>query len=223
LAWSGLGILQAISLGQFEAARVSFTKAAELAPSEAQYQNSLGNLEYDRFHNTELAEKHFQKALELNPTDDSARHNYAFMLRDTLGRTEEAKNQIASLAQPDTWKDTQALHSALFAAYEQNWGQVIDALKSALGELKNSTFPSNTHDDWCRASAVLIKLGLGPKLLEFLKSEGVHETMMPWFAALEAHTVGDRQMLLNIPAEAQDAAGILFDEIEKRLPLVRAK
>ena len=99
----------------------------------------------------------------------------------------------------------------------------MEALKCALGEIKNSAFPRNTHDDWCRTSAVLINLGLGPKLLEFLESEGIHDTMMPWFEALKAHVVGDRQMLLNIPAEARDAAGILFDEISKRLPLVKAK
>lgn len=221
LAWNGLGIVQATHKGQYDDARGSFTKAVEYGPSEAQYLNSLGNLEYDHFHNTEAAEKHFKKALELNPSEDSVRHNYAFMLRDTLGRSAEAKEMLATLSQSDSWKDTQALHRALFAAHEDNWGQAMDALKCALGEIKNSAFPRNTHDDWCRASAVLIKLGFGSKLLEFLESEGIQDTMMPWFEALKAHVVGDRQMLLNIPAEARDAAGLLFNEIAKRLPLVR--
>lgn len=220
LAWSGLGVLQAQFLGKFDDARVSFTKATELCPSDARYENSLGNLEYDHFRNTEAAETHFKKAMELDPKEDSARHNYAFMLRDTLGRIGEAKEMLATLSQPDAWKDTQALHRALFAAYDQNWGQALEALKCALGEIKNSAFPRNTQDDWHRASAVLLKLGFGSKLLEFLESEGVHDTMMPWFEALKAHVVGDRQMLLNIPAEARDAAGLLFDEIAKRLPLV---
>lgn len=221
-AWSGLGFLQSFHLGQFDNARVSFSKAAELASDDARFQNALGNLEFDYFHNTEAAEKHFKKALELNPKDDSARHNYAFMLRDTLGRTQKAKELLAGLSQPDLWKDTQALHQALFAAYDHNWGQSMDALRCALGFIENSSFPRNTHDDWCRASAVLLKLGLGPQLLEFLESEGTHRTLMPWFEALKAHVVGDRQMLLNIPAEARDAAGHLFDEIDKRLPLTRA-
>ncbi|MCB1278738.1 tetratricopeptide repeat protein [Prosthecobacter sp.] len=222
IAWAGLGVLQYLYTGQFENARVSYAKAAELAPSDPRYQNSLGNLEYDHFHNTEAAEQHFRRALELNPSEDSARHNYAFMLRDTLGRSAEAKELLDKLSQPDSWKDTQALHRALFAAYDHNWGQAMEALKCALGEIKTSTFPKNTHDDWCRASAVLIKLGFGDKLLEFLESEGIHETMMPWFEALKAHVIGDRQLLLNIPAEARDASGILFDEIAIRLPLMRA-
>lgn len=222
LAWSGLGVLQSMFLCQFENAKASFTKAAELAPSNAQFQNSLGILEYDHFHNAKAAEQHFKKALEINPSEDSARHNYAFMLRDTLGRKAEAKEMLGSLSQPEAWRDTQALHRALFAAYDHNWGQTIESLKIALGEIKNSAFPRNTHDDWCRASAVLIKLGLGPKLLEFLEFEGIHDTMMPWFEALKAHVIGDRQMLLNIPVEARDAAGLLFDEIAKRLPLARA-
>ena len=220
--WNGLGLLQSLYLGQFECARNSFTMATKLAPLNALYQNSLGNLEYDHFHDTKTAEKHFKKALKLDPMEDAVRLNYAFMLRDTLGKSEEAKEVLVPLTQPGMWKDTKALHKALFAAYNNNWGQATEALKSALEEIKNSAFPRNTHDDWCRASAVFIKLGLAPKLIEFLKLEGVSETMMPWFEALRAHVVGDRQMLLNIPAEARDAAGILFDEIAKRLPLVKS-
>lgn len=221
LAWSGLGILQSQFLSQFEEAKVSFTKAAELAPKDACYQNALGNLEYDQFQNFDAAECHFKNAIELDPFEDGARYNYAFLLRDTLGKGDEAKEMLTALSQPEAWKDTQALHRALFAAYEHNWGHVMEALKCAIAEIKNLVFPRNTHDDWCRASAVLIKLGLGPKLLEFLESEGIHYTMMPWFEALRAHRVGDRQMLLNIPAEAREAAGILYDEISKRLALVR--
>jgi hypothetical protein len=70
-------------------------------------------------------------------------------------------------------------------------------------------------------SAALNKLGLRPKLLEFLKSEGIHDIMMPWFEALKAHVAGDSPMLLNIPAESRDGPGLLFEEISKRLPLVK--
>lgn len=220
-AWKGLGLLQAVHLKQFEQAKCSFTRAAELAPKEAQYVNTLGNLEYDHFHNIELAEQHYKRALELNPADDGARHNYAFLLRDTLGEVAKAKALLDALSQPEEWKDTQALHRALFAVYDHNWGLATDAMQGAFAEIKASSFPKNTHDDWCRFSAVLLKLGLGAKLLEFLKTKGYDVSMMPWYAALEAHVAGDRQMLLNIPAEARDAAGELFDEIDKRLPLVK--
>lgn len=222
-AWHALGVLQGPFLGQFDNARTSISRAVELAPENARYRNTLGNLEYDHFHNIEQAEILFKKAIELNPSEDSARHNYAFLLRDNLGLMHEAEKLLATLAQPDLWRDTQALHRALFAAYADNWGQTTDSLAQAFIEIKESSFPTNTHDDWCRASAVLVKLGFGPKLLDFLRALGTDKRMLPWFAALEAHVAGDRQMLLNIPAEARDAAGTLFDEIDIRLPLVKTK
>lgn len=220
-AWAGLGTLQLNYLHQYKWAKTSFEKAAGLAPTEAAYQNALGIIEYDHLQNVTKAAEYFLKAIEINPSEDSARHNYAFLLRDAMGDIAGAKEVLKNLAHPEAWKDTQALHRALFAAHEDNWGQATEALKAALAEIKDSAFPKNSQDDWHRASAVLLELGFGPKLLEFLKAEGQDVCLMPWFAALEAHVVGDRQMLLNIPAEARDAAGILFDEIAKRKPLMK--
>lgn len=221
--WASLGVLQLNYLHKFENAKSSFEKAAFLNPKETRYLNALGNLQYDQLHNPAKAEEYFKEAIELNQAEDSARLNYAFLLRDTLCDIAGAKEMLKSLAQPEAWKDTQALHAALFAAHEDNWGQATEALKAALAEIKEFSFPKNSQDDWYRTSAFLLGLGFGPKLLEFLKAEGQDVCLMPWFAALEAHVVGDRQMLLNIPAEAREAAGILFDEIAKRKALLKPR
>ena len=85
------------------------------------------------------------------------------------------------------------------------------ALREVGGEL-----PASTRDDWYRASAVLLHLGFGTKLVEFLKDENADIEMMPWFEAVQAHVEGDKRYLLNIPAEARPVAEKIFDEIAIR-------
>jgi tetratricopeptide (TPR) repeat protein len=216
VAWHGLGWLQAGYLFQPEEARKSLEKAVNCSPKVAGYRSSLGNIEFDLFNNLDAAELHFQKALELSPEEDLARHNYAFLLRDHRCDIAAAKALLISLRQPELWLDTQALHETLFAVYEQNWGQAQEALRKALAVIGYNEFPKNTQDDWYRASAVLLHIGYGQPLLDFLKAEGQDECRMPWFEALQAHVIGDRQYLLNIPAEAQEVAGTIFDQIARR-------
>lgn len=216
VAWQTLGWLQIVYLSLPDQARISFKNAVEVSPKIAAHWNSLGNLELDYFGEIESSEQHFQKAIELDPSQDVARHNYAFLLRDFRGDIVTAKTILVPLRQPEFWQDTQALHRALFAAYEQNWGQAQEALRKALAVIGGNGFPRNTQDDWYRTSAVLLHIGYGQPLLDFLKAEGQDECRMPWFEALQAHVIGDRQYLLNIPAEAQEVAGTIFDQIARR-------
>lgn len=211
-----LGILLA-RLGSRDSEALSYmNQATILAPEKAGHWNSIGNLKFDSLADLDGAEDAFRKALELDSNDDSPRHNLAFLLRDYRGKMDAAREVLSELKQPDRWKDSQALHQALFAAYEDNWGHVTDALRKALCETGGNGLPMNTQDDWFRASAVLLHLGFGQKLLTFLREGGWDMRLMPWYSALEAHLVGDKQMLLNIPAEARDAAGKVFDEINRR-------
>ena len=152
----------------------------------------------------------------MDPSEDSPRHNLAFLLRDGENDFAGARRVLKDLCQPEKWKDTQSLQEALFAAYDGNWGLTTASLNRALGELGPKGMPANTRDDWFRASAVLLHLGYGGKLLHFLRTEGVQTSMLPWFAALEAHVLGDKRELKNIPAEAQAVAGMAFDGIQKR-------
>lgn len=216
-AWQVLGWLQLAYQMSPDKALISFQKAVELNPKIAAHWNSLANLEFDFFNRIDQAEKGFLKAIELDPTQDVARHNYIFLLRDFRGDIGAAKIVQDSLQEPEYWKDSQALNEALFAAYEQNWGLTQEGLKSALATIDAMAFPKNTQDDWYRSSAVLLHLGYGQSLLDFLKAEGQDDCRMPWFEALQAHVIGDRQYLLNIPAEAQEAARMIYDQIARRL------
>ena len=211
-----LGWLQSSFQTDPDNARLSFENAVQADHSRASHWNSLGNLEFDYFGDIESSEQHFLKAIELDASQDMARHNYAFLLRDFRGDIAAAKSLLSTLRQKEFWQDTQSLHQALFAAYEQNWGQAQKALRKALTLIGGNGFPRNTQDDWYRASAVLLHLGYGQPLLEFMKAEGQDECRMPWFEALQSHVIGDRQYLLNIPAEAQEVAGKIFDEIARR-------
>lgn len=220
LAWLELAHVHNMYMGQPEESKKALLKILEINPNNTGALNSLGNLEYEIFGNFPAAARYFEEALAADPNVDLARHNYIFLLRDTLGDMARAKNLFSELREPDQWKDTQGLHRALFACYEDNWGTATAALTDAMSIIERSAFPKNTEDDWFRSSAVMLKLGFGPKLLTFLEEQGCKIQMMPWFAALEAHQAGDKQWLLNYPAEARPAAELLYDQIAKRKKLI---
>lgn len=219
-AWFQLALLDIIHLKQPEEGKKKFLKILGINSTNAAALNSLGNLEYDVFGNFGEASKYFEAALEADPEADQARHNYLFLIRDSLGDMARAKMLFAELRQPDQWKDSQALHRALFACYEDNWGLASAALLDALSIIEFGAFPKNSEDDWFRTSAVMIKLGFAPKLLALLTEQDCNTRMMPWFAALDAHQAGDNQLLLNYPPEVRPAAEQIYDQIEKRLKLI---
>lgn len=216
LALDLLAVIQRADLHQYDESKKTLLKLLAINPENANALNSLGHLEYDFFGNYTTAAKYFECAISADPTTDMARHNLIALLRDTLGEMARAKDLFADLREPDSWKDSQALHRTLFACYEDNWGTASTALAEALSIIGYGAFPKNTEDDWFRASAVMLKLGFAEKLLKFLNEQGCKQKMMPWFAALEAHQVGDKQLLLNYPAEARPAAELIFDQIQKR-------
>lgn len=85
---------------------------------------------------------------------------------------------------------------------------------SALAEITDR-LPPLTRDDWCRAAAVLVHLGFGPQLVALLVEQGADVRLMPWFAAVEAHVLGDQRYLQNIPAEARQVAGEIYTAIDR--------
>ncbi|OYW74077.1 MAG: hypothetical protein B7Z37_19205 [Verrucomicrobia bacterium 12-59-8] len=219
-AWFQLALLDIMHSAQPEEGKKKFLKILDIDPTNAAALNSLGNLEYDVFGNLTEAAKHFEATLKADPDADQARHNYIFLIRDSLGDMARAKSLVAELRQPDQWKDSQALHRTLFACYEDNWGLASTALLEALASIDYGAFPKNSEDDWFRASAVMIKLGFATKLLSLLIEQNCNTRMIPWFAALEAHQTGDKQLLLNYPPEVRPAAELIYDQIEKRLKLI---
>jgi len=214
-SWNGLGNLLQYYLGRYEEAETAYRKAIEIDPNDAYPWNNLGNVLQDYLSRYQEAEQAYRKALRLDSEFDFPRLNLAFLLRDIRHEPDQARAILLELKNPDDLRDTQALHDALFAVYDDNWGLAADALRRALRETADRLSPS-TRDDWFRASAVLLHLGFGDKLVELLQSENVDVTLLPWFAAVHAHALGDRRDMVNIPQEARSSAEAIFDEIDKR-------
>jgi tetratricopeptide (TPR) repeat protein len=195
-------------------AEQAYRRACELDPKYASPWYNLGNLLMDCLGMPAEAEQAYRKAMEIDPANDAPRHNLVFLLRDLAHDFSAARRLLSELAQPDRGKDTRALHEALFAAYDGNWGAARESLHSALVEVADS-LPTPTRDDWYRASAVIVHLGFGPQLLEFLVEQGADVRLMPWFEAVRAHVVGDERHLGNIPAEARAAATEIYAAIDR--------
>ena len=220
LAWSNLGVLFMRYLGRYAEAEQAFREAIRLDPTYALPWNGLGNLLLDHLGRFDEAGQAYRTALKIDPVGDLPRHNLAFLLRDVRGELAQARRILAELKHPDTWRDTQALHEALFAAYDDNWGLVAEAIRMALEEA-DGRLPPETRGDWLRASAVLLHLGLGEKLVRLLEEVGADVTLLPWFEAIRAHVLGDQRHLVNIPLEARPAAEEIYDLLTKfraRLP-----
>jgi tetratricopeptide (TPR) repeat protein len=184
--WNNLGNLLRDPFDRYDEAEAAYRKAIEIDPTLTSPWNSLGNLLQDYFDRYDEAETAYRKVIELDATNDFPRHNLAFLLRDKLHDFDGAKAVLDDLQQLDAVKDTQALQNALFASYDDNWSAVEDSLRKALAEIGHD-LPAITRDDWCRASAVLLHLGFGEKLLEFLRSEGVDQRIPSWFVAVHRH------------------------------------
>ena len=213
--WNNLGNLLHLHLARYDEAEAAYRKAIGIDPKYAAPWNGLGSLLVDHFGRWDEARKAFERSLELDPESDFPRHNLAFALRDYLVRPAEARRVLEGLTNQETLRDTQALHDALSATYDDNWGLAADALRRALRGV-DFQLPPNTRDDWFRASAVLLHLGYGEKLVALLEAEGADVSMLPWYAAVSAHAKGDRRYLANAPAEARPAAERIFDEIQER-------
>ncbi len=215
LPWCNLGALLQEHLGRYAEAEQAYREAIRLDPKSAMSWYNLGTLLHDYLGRHAEAEQAYRRALEIDPEFDWSRHNLASLLRDIRGEFAEAHVLLAELRQPDVVRDTQALHEALFAAYEDHWEQSAAAIRSALS-LINDRLPPDTRDDWFRASAVLLHLGFGERLVALLEQSGADVTLLPWFAAVRAHALGDRRHLLNLPVEARPSAEQIFDEINRR-------
>ena len=218
--WNGLGNLLKNHMQRYPDAEEAYRKAVAIDPNFHNPWNGLGNVQQDYLGKFAEAEASYQHALQLAPGDDCARHNLVFLQRDIRRDFAAARHALNEITQPEQWLATQALHEALFAAHEDNWGQCAAGLRKALSAA-GEAIPPGTLDDWCRSAAVLLQLGFGEKLLAFLREEGADVRLLPWYEAIAAHQAGDRRFLQNIPAEARGAAEKLYDEIERRRAIIR--
>ena len=108
------------------------------------------------------------------------------------------------------------LDLALGMAQKANWGEAETHLMSALDSSMQS-LPRASLDDWMRASAVLIHLGFGTRLLEFLEQRGENLRRRPWFEAVRAAEANQPELLKNVAPEVRLPAEQLLAQIQQRL------
>ena len=214
-AWTSLALLLTNKLHRYKDAEIACRKALEIEEKNI-LRNTLGILYSDFLNNPKEAEICYRKSLELNPADECAKQNLIFLLRDQLGRSEEAERLFSEI-DPTTsvWPEEMALHLATFALRKENIGEAKDHLKEALG-LLGGQFKPNSVDDWYRTAAAWLMLGRGEPWLEVWESTGAKELYLPFHEAVRAHQLGDIRFLNNIPKEVRPAAEEIFREIERR-------
>ena len=220
-AWVELADLLYGVLHRYADAAKAYREAVAVNPHSQAGWNGLGLLLADHFGRGQEAADALQAAFDVNPQDSVVpRYNLISVFRDHLGRMAEAKRLAAELpALADkAAASAVALHLALFAAYEKNWGVTVEHLGRALGLIADyPAIPAPVFPDWMRATAVLLHLGYGADLLGFLDGRVESQRLRPWYEAIRAHLRGDRLYLRNIPMEMREPAGLLFDQIKVRL------
>jgi tetratricopeptide (TPR) repeat protein len=215
-----LGDLFHFRLRRFSEAEGAYRKGLAVEPTSGAW-NSLGLLLADCLGRAREAADAFRQAIAMERYEPLApSFNLVSVLRDQLCEHAEAEELAAKLPVPEekTLRAGIALHPTAFAAYRDDWGLATQHLSEALDLIADrSAFPDDTFPIWMRTTAVLAHLGYGDKLLVFLRKRGDDQRLRPWYEAIRALLRGDRRYIRNIPAEMQEIAGKLYDEIALRL------
>jgi tetratricopeptide (TPR) repeat protein len=220
LPWRALGKLLAGKLRRYDDAETAFRQVTILQPNNPVAWYQLGNILADFQGKGAEAQEALRKAISLAPTASfEATLDLVYVLRDHLGQHQEAESLLSQLGTPESsiLKVSVRIHEALFAAYSDNWGNATEHLAQALDLMvkPNAQLPF-MFMHWARATALLLHLGYGEKLLQFF-SQRADPRLRPWFEAIRAILRGDRLYLRNIPVEMRSVAETLYDEIDVRL------
>lgn len=220
--WKSYGSVLQDKKKDYTLAAHAYRNFLRIEPQDSGVWNTLGNLLLDYIRNPDEAQSAFEQAIATTAGDAAcAECNLAYlyaMVRQDFTKANSLLEKALASEESKGIEDGIELISAVVDAMQANWGDASRHLRSAftlLGERKS--FPSNTIDDWMRASSVMFILGYGTKLLELAETTGAAQRLRPWFEALRAHVRGDRKYLRNAPAEVRESAGQLFDEIAIRL------
>ena len=145
------------------------------------------------------------------------RGSLAAMLRDQTGRSAEAATILRALQTSEKagLRAEDIFQLAIFDAYEHRWERAQEQLKLALDLIVNaSAFSADTFSGWMRATAVLIHLAYGDRLVALIRGQGYDRLLRPWYEALRCQLRGDRGYLRNIPEEMRGVAGRIYDHIQ---------
>ena len=207
------------ALGRFDAARKAYERACDSdSVDKGVAWNGVGCASFalGRF---ERAREAFERAREFNSLN--ARLNLVSLYRDFLLRLDEACRKFADARAKVSSEldDSVAIHEALFAAYESNWGVAANRLKRALAIASGSRFHSS-RDVWASTAGVLLHLGYGTQYAALLAESGDAEIRRPYYEAVCAHVEGDGAYLRDVPAEVRPTATWYFDSIQRELDLL---
>lgn len=173
---------------------------------------SVGNLWAQRL-NYKNAEIAYQKALEIEPNNINAKEGLMILLRDKLGKLSEAKQVFEELKITHTELSPVAaptLHEAVFAAYDQNWGQAREFWRHALLQIQE-TQPTEKLQNWHIAAAVTVRLGYGDKLVALFRETGRDRVMRPLHEAIRALNIDSEEYLATqVAAEVREVALEIF-------------
>ncbi|AXE18272.1 hypothetical protein DR864_11210 [Runella rosea] len=158
-------------------------------------------------------ENAYQKALTIAPNNTDAKEGLMILLRDKLNKSAEAKQVFEELKITHTELSPVAaptLHEAVFAAYDQNWGQAREFWRHALLQIQE-TQPTEKLQNWHIAAAVTVRLGYGDKLVALFRETGRDRVMRPLHEAIRALNIDSEEYLATqVAAEVREVALEIF-------------
>jgi hypothetical protein len=212
-----IGTIQ-VELGQIEEAEASFIEATVENPGFCDAWTWLGSLYLFSLNRPDDAVAAYARAAEFGTcTEQGVEELMKFYLDIYMDLDAALKIfERARIQKDEISEDYIHLHSAIFSAYDSNWGIAASALSEAL-DWQLDDFSIAEQTEWLRASAWFINLNYGAELLSLLEQRGDHTRFRPWYEALKALHLGDRGHLLNIAPEIRTTAEALYDAIKERL------
>ncbi len=213
-----IGEILALDKETLNSAEMAYRQATSTAPNNAMAWSRLGALYAEHLNRQQDAKAAYTKALEISQNLEFDVSGMIFFYRDILGENAVARDLLGRLAASTKPPRPEliAVQEAAFAAYESNWGLAATSLSNALDHFPGD-FAINPYDEWMRESALFVHLNYGRELLSLLEKRGEHLRLRPWYEAIKALHLGNRDNLLNIAPEIRTTAQLLYDAMEKRI------
>lgn len=210
-----LALLYESHVHNYKIAEETWKRALDIEPDEPYIWRNLGNLYLNSILDYQKAEEAYRKSIELDDKNVTAKINQVFLLRDKMGKLEEAEKLFNTMECDDDFKDIYYLNKAMFELYKRNEGIAGDYLAQALDAVPDG-LREDTQDDWWRFGGTVLKLGYGKWLTTALSDKGFDTKLAPYYAALVALQQKNIQASLNtVAVEIREPASKLVDTMKK--------